>query len=150
MKYIPNWLNPFRKNKLSPEDEYRFDIEKALNKVHFENGYNDFGDKKFYDLIRGACMNSVLLNNQEFLDIATIYFIRYQRMLQLENQRRVVTNEIRRRYNNLIALARRGITFGELEETVANYTDRIRIATEVPLREKVALTNDGDGKRHRE
>ena len=147
MKYIPNWLNPFKqKKKLSAEDKYRVNFGKALDKVHFNNGDENFGDKKFYGLMRGACMNSVLLNNPEFLNITGIYFSRYQRMLQIENQRRVVTNEIRRRYDNLIDLAKRGIDFEGLEENVIDYTDRVRIATEVPLREEyiAAISNDDD------
>lgn len=148
MKYIPNWLkNTFRKKKkLGPEDKYRVNFGKALDKVHFNNGDENFGDKKFYDLIRGACMNSILFNNPRFLNIAGIYFSRYQKMLQLENQRRAVTNEVRRRYNDLIDLAKRGITFRDLEENLINYTDRVQIATESPLREEyVVLDNDGDG-----
>jgi len=153
MKYIPNWLNPFKqKKKLSAEDKYRVNFGKALDKVHFNNGDENFGDREFYNLMRGACMNSVLLNNQEFLDIASTYFNRYQRMLQIENQRRVVTNEIRRRYDNLIDLAKRGIDFEGLEESVIDYTDRVRIVSEAPLREEyvIATRDDGDGDGHRE
>jgi len=147
MKYLPNWLeNTFRRNKLSFEDKYRARLEKALSKVHFNNGDENFGDKKFYGLMRGACMNSVLLNNPEFLNITGIYFSRYQRMLGLENQKRVITTEIKRRYNDLIDLAKRGVSLEHLEENVIDYTDRVRIATEVPLREEyiAAISNDDD------
>ncbi|MFA4952815.1 MAG: hypothetical protein WC584_01180 [Candidatus Pacearchaeota archaeon] len=123
----------FNLKKKSPENESRVKLEKSLDKVCFENGNDNFGDKKFYALVRGACMNSILHGNPNLLTIAEIYFNRYQKMFRLESQKREVIDEIKEKYAALIDLARKGKDFRKLEESAIDYIERVQIKTEIPI-----------------